>query len=921
MYAMLKCLFTAADDTPYAGYDVVIKEKNGGPARIYTADGLLVASDGRATTDDTGLLSVYVSDGKEYSLTLRHPSSGAVIDTVQNLEPRLTTHIDPDTGGASGGGGGVDSAELDAAIAAAEGAAALAQAARDASFVTANVGTDLATQRATVADGQQFTVVTGDYAVRYRRDTSTTQTELARYPTKSLTDRLLGLPQNEFPGTRNLYGPILTPRTTNLAGSNFAVAVPPNFEFTVSPGTANDYTAAIDSLVPGQPFIIYVFATSGTIGVTTFTMNGVKALTEVRGCLVWEGVVPVGTPTASIIIKNGSAVASLVGCVRFAVGPIGATGLTPQESTLAIDSFFDSGEPTSDQEVLRAVPSIMLANASSATVDVTAAAALTLGDTVAMLARSETLGFNDATINDIQLLVTAGNVVTYSLYPLAEYPGWWYREIYIDPASFSGGSITQVRTNANNLNNSNHYEETPRRVTPYIFRAGLPRFYPSAAPDEGKGIQNRGNMRSRTYSTTSAAQFNGYHPALFGSVRRLWVRSSAGGDYLVARKDVDTGVFLGPVLAITHPGGGAGNEWADFTNQIPKEWRLPKDSFVIGLAPNPANGTPGLIEYANSAVGDTAFTNSSWFSGTTDGDAVTFFSAGQDRIIGIYCEAEDRPGSVKRMGPMPLTRTGPADYQIDFILGQSGYEGYALNSSNLHDYSKITPAASLMWSKSQQALVPVHDPVGQNFVGGGSLWPAYAAEFEKRMVSRAVILVNSAVGGTRIENDWWSSSTGAKTRWTDAIADFNGALNAAHAANLPISGVVVHIDLGEGNGLVGTTAAVFKAHLVSWLVQIRNLISPYTPVFYRPLGRGAPADTANFAEINKAINELVNEDPYFFMASSGEAITDDRGLKHTDNYHDKLEAQEETGRLLAALTPVPASKAMPKNYTLDIARP
>ena len=58
----------------------------------------------------------------------------------------------------------------------------LAEAARDAAFVSADVFADIATGRAAVADGEQFQVVTGDEIIRYRRDSSTTQTEVARYP-------------------------------------------------------------------------------------------------------------------------------------------------------------------------------------------------------------------------------------------------------------------------------------------------------------------------------------------------------------------------------------------------------------------------------------------------------------------------------------------------------------------------------------------------------------------------------------------------------------------------------------------------------------------------------------------------------------------------------------------------------------------
>ncbi len=57
-----------------------------------------------------------------------------------------------------------------------------AQAARDAAFVSADVYPDIATGRAAVADGVQFQVVSGDEVIRYRRDSSSTQTEVARYP-------------------------------------------------------------------------------------------------------------------------------------------------------------------------------------------------------------------------------------------------------------------------------------------------------------------------------------------------------------------------------------------------------------------------------------------------------------------------------------------------------------------------------------------------------------------------------------------------------------------------------------------------------------------------------------------------------------------------------------------------------------------
>lgn len=65
------------------------------------------------------------------------------------------------------------------------GAKVDAESARDAAFINANVYPDVATGRAAVADEGQFQVVVGDEIVRYRRDSATTQTEVARYKSEA----------------------------------------------------------------------------------------------------------------------------------------------------------------------------------------------------------------------------------------------------------------------------------------------------------------------------------------------------------------------------------------------------------------------------------------------------------------------------------------------------------------------------------------------------------------------------------------------------------------------------------------------------------------------------------------------------------------------------------------------------------------
>lgn len=72
----------------------------------------------------------------------------------------------------------------EAARTGAETAETNAEAARDAAFVNADVYADIATGRAAVADGEQFMVVSSDglEIIRYERTSSSTQDEVARYP-------------------------------------------------------------------------------------------------------------------------------------------------------------------------------------------------------------------------------------------------------------------------------------------------------------------------------------------------------------------------------------------------------------------------------------------------------------------------------------------------------------------------------------------------------------------------------------------------------------------------------------------------------------------------------------------------------------------------------------------------------------------
>lgn len=87
--------------------------------------------------------------------------------------------------------------DVEGQMTAAQDAADRAEAASDAAFVNADVYPTVAEGLADVADGEQFQVVEDDEIVRYRRESLTTQSEVARYPTPNLVYSL-GVKSNEL---------------------------------------------------------------------------------------------------------------------------------------------------------------------------------------------------------------------------------------------------------------------------------------------------------------------------------------------------------------------------------------------------------------------------------------------------------------------------------------------------------------------------------------------------------------------------------------------------------------------------------------------------------------------------------------------------------------------------------------------------
>jgi hypothetical protein len=141
----------------------------------------------------------------------------------------------------------------------AQAASGVAVTARDAATVNANVYIDIATGRAAVADGSQFMVVTGSEIIRYRRDGSSTQTEMARYPTSAVAGVL----------------PLFTPYTSmqlytpdTVAALPAGAKAPANYNTGGTWGTTLAYfgtTGIITGLTIGQTYTVNILGAPASV--------------------------------------------------------------------------------------------------------------------------------------------------------------------------------------------------------------------------------------------------------------------------------------------------------------------------------------------------------------------------------------------------------------------------------------------------------------------------------------------------------------------------------------------------------------------------------------------------------------------------------------------------------------------------------
>lgn len=882
----------------------------------------------RAVSDALGNYDFFVPDGK-YSLriynadgvfqdTLRYltmygNAEEVVQDAVTDAQQAVTDAQTQVT---------LATAEKDASVTArtgAETAQALSEAARDVATNLGNAPLYAALADLPTADGTQGWAVipTGSDEGLYedtgswtrQGDTQAVRAEDAVADATAQAVLAMGYadsidPGYTFPGTRNFYGPIYGP-SPRFFGSGPSLSR--DGLITIPAGTSNAYQystiASVDvPVIPGDNFCSTIEVVSGTIGTRTLTLGGAKTYVNDGDNWTWEGVVPATPGSWSTRINNGSATEPLVIRHRWATGPASASAATPQANATAMDAFFANGAIPTDANRVNIDRIDIGGNDSNENTVVTDNSGFVIGDRAHVLFYAETVDGRAGVLAQAVLRVTAGNSVSYEAAPVADQPGWWYADVYFDPAELTGTEITALDFRINNAISSTTIPEEACWVSVFLFEDPLPDFDRNETERAtiGKGLRSVGVMgQNYSFLTSANNGFIGYNEPLDGRVSRVYTHAVAAGTQTIGRLERLTGAFLSDPVTFDHPGGG----WHPV--DLPIEWREARKNQVIGVGTG-LTGTPTNWSYA---TGNVPF--SSWFTSNKDG---TVAPVPANFFNGIWYEIEDDHGIVSRFGD---GTNEPLSYIAIWVIGQSNESGYG------DRFSDIAASGSYMWNRREGSILALSDPTGPDLVGanaqfqqGGSRFPALADAISRASNGRVGLLVINSADPASAISDWGGTST----NWTTAVADWNGALDAAHAADLPIIGCGIVGFMGESDGVSSTSKSVFKTGILDLVARARAVASPKTPVFVRPIGQSFTGEyDTGLGVIREAYGELVNENERFYMAYPASYTARERGAMR-DIFHFFQEEQDAIGETMAPIVLANAPQAVPLNYTLGVAR-
>ena len=238
----------------------------------------------------------------------------------------------------------------------------------------------------------------------------------------------------------------------------------------------------------------------------------------------------------------------------------------------------------------------------------------------------------------------------------------------------------------------------------------------------------------------------------------------------------------------------------------------------------------------------------------------------------------------------PTNRIKPDGFIAAFLVGEShgyGPEGTALSRI------EIPAGAGYKYIRSTSSLEHMQDPTSAGGAGGGSVGPALCDAILRRTDGAiGTVLVNSAVGGTKIVENW-NDLTGSS--WTQAAADWADAVAQMNAQNIPIVGVSVYLMIGSNDAAASTSAATFKAGVLTLKGLLDELMGFDVALVLAETGRFVDgAFSAEVAAIRNAQRELVNENASIFMGwANAFHLTD---AEYKDNVHYTTQGYDAAGR-------------------------
>lgn len=402
------------------------------------------------------------------------------------------------------------SAKAEGYAAAAEAAKDDAETARDSSFVNATIYADEATGRAAVANGAQFSWISGDTIVRSTRVDASNSTEVARFTTAAWNMRVFGLPYNP-----RQFGAPRTPVPATMTGSEVTIN---GSEWTIAAGTSSNAAAAMISYfkwVEDQRFVAHFKVLSGTLSAATLTINAPSGnntynLVKTGDVYSIEVSLPASPTAVNLNVVNASASDPLV-ITEFSVNFSDPDnhGYFRERTAQAIEDFFYNGAVVGEGNVwsLNDTPLSVLAADSSEAQRLTGLA-VAPGTRQYVIARVEDSSGDPAIVDRLWMKYNwvAPTPGSHNLFlnRISGKPGWYYGEL--DPTVL-GGTTNYAELTVDNAQTIAAYTQGDVLVTAQIYNDELPTFATSAA-DAAAGYDS-----SKLYVEHTSTVSSVYMPA------------------------------------------------------------------------------------------------------------------------------------------------------------------------------------------------------------------------------------------------------------------------------------------------------------------------------------------------------------------------------------------------------------------------